>query len=266
MCLAPCSPGSLGDSAWCRLPTHTLFSYRDARRTLVCSARLGDAGISFAIDQPRHDSTRSCSKSPQSSCTPSRLQSAPVPGWFACPGETCMHAARSKRSGDGVQYPGGNSFPSSSPARTRRENDIRAARAWSRGGAESSIKRSCLGCGGSAVDWPKKLVFRPITKSKGLKPAAAGQPSPGDESNNRGGGCSTCTPCSFGSVGWFTARRGWAGASHQFRASSVPPRRNIPFVSGEQATVPGVVFPDRNRAILIIGRATDGGSCGSCAS
>ena len=55
------------------------------------------------------------------------------------------------------------------------------------------------------------LVFRPITKSKGLKPAAAGQPSPGDESNNRGGGCSTCTPCSFWSVGWFTARRGWAG-------------------------------------------------------
>ena len=77
-----------------------------------CSRRTLVAGISFAIDQPRHDSTRSCSKSPQSSCTPSGLQSAPVPGWFACPGETCMHAARSKRSGDGVQHPGGNSFPS----------------------------------------------------------------------------------------------------------------------------------------------------------
>ena len=104
MCLAPCSPGSLDDSARCRLPTHTLFSYRDARKTLVCSADSECQAARLPSINHDNDSTRSCSKSPQSSCIPSRLPSAPVPGWFACPGETCMHAARSKRSEDGVQY------------------------------------------------------------------------------------------------------------------------------------------------------------------
>ena len=108
-------------------------------------------------------------------------------------------------------------LPQPGLSRTRRENDIPAASPSVHGaGAESSIQKEPPGgADGSTVDWLKMLVFWPITKSKGLKPAAAGQPSQDDESNNRGGGCSSSHTLLL-LVGWVvygTERMGWGKPS-----------------------------------------------------
>ncbi len=205
-------------SAWNQLPTHLLFSYHDLSQHLICiSALQGTESTSLLNGRGTVHSTEYSVVFSEGN--PGAAAHAPVCNRRGPAGSSRVwvrHACMQQDQND-QKMVSTRSLPQQHPSKqqgaedkkTGGENDVRAAtHAWRRIQHERSrLRRDKRE---TAVYWPKMLRLWPITKSRRLKPGAAGQP-PLVLANqtNKGGGCLTFhTLLAFCcSVGWFTAQQ-----------------------------------------------------------